>query len=105
GVVLALQLRGEGAPRITQLLGHLVTADSREVVALRVEEEVLQQRPRGLRSGRFARTEAPVDVLEGLLLRLEVVLLERELDGRGTLEELEDLVLRPSQRLQEHGDV
>ena len=38
-----------------QLLVDLVPADPREVVALGVEEQVLEQRPGGLGRGRLAR--------------------------------------------------
>ena len=88
-----------------QLLVDLVAPDLREVVALRVEEQVLQEGLRALRRGRLARAQLAVDVLEGLFLGLDVVLLQRELDGRRVLEQLQDLVLGPAERLQQDGDV
>ncbi len=103
-LVPRLELLHEDAVGGTELLVHLVAADARDVVALGVEEQVLEQRASGLRRRRLARTQLAVDVLERLLLGLHVVLLQRELDGGGVVEQLEDLVGRPSERLQQHGD-
>ena len=99
------QLLQQVALGAAQLLVHLVAADACQVVALRVEEQVLQERARGLRRRRLARTELAVDVLERLLLRLDVVLLQRELDGGRVVEQRQDLVGRPAERLQQHRDV
>ena len=49
-------------------------------------------------------SELAVDVLERLFLRLDVVLLERVLDRGGVVEQREDLVGGPAERLQQHGD-
>ena len=60
-----------------ELLVDLVAADAAEVVALRVEEQALEQ---GLGVGggrRLARAQALVDFLQGLLLVAGRVLLER----------------------------
>src|SRR5919202_1145889 len=76
-----------------------------EVVALGVEEEVLEQRPGRLGRGRLAGTQATVDILQRLLGRLEMLLLERELHGRGALEQLEDLLRGKAEGLEEHRDV
>ena len=62
---------------VAQLLRHLVPADLGHVVALRVEEEVLEQRARGVGRGRLARAQLPVDVDERGVGVLGVVLLER----------------------------
>src|SRR5207253_1198150 len=99
------QLLQELALRRTELLVDLVTADLGKVVPLRVEEEVLEQGLRALRRRRLAGTELPVDVLERLLLRLDVVLLQRELDRGSVVEELEDLVLGPPERFEHDGHV
>ena len=99
------QLLQQVAVGPAELLVDLVAADAGEVVALRVEEQVLEERPRGLRRRRLAGTELAVDVLERLLLRLDVILLQRELDGGRVVEERQDLVGRPAQRFEEHGDV
>ena len=62
---------------LRELLRHLVAADLREVVALRVEEEVLEQRARRVGGRRLARTQLAVDVDERLVGARGVVLLER----------------------------
>ena len=85
-----------------ELLVDLVAADLGHVVALRVEEQVLEQRLRALGRGRLARAELAIDVLERLFLRLDVVLLERVLDRLGIAEQRKDLVGRPAERLQQH---
>ena len=75
GEVEALQR--QLAVLVAQLLRHLVAADLGHVVALRVEEEVLEQRAGGVGRGRLARAELPVDVDERGVGVLGVVLLER----------------------------
>ena len=87
-----------------ELLVDLVAADLREVVALGVEEQVLQQRLRGLTRRRLARTQLAVDVEQGLVLPGDVVLLQRGEDRRRPLEVLADAVLAPAERLEQHGD-
>jgi len=52
-----------------------------------------------------ARAELPVDVLQGLLLGLEVIALEGGPDGLGLAEQLEDLLLGPTERLEQHRHV
>ena len=103
--VVGAQLLQELALRGAQLLVHLVPSDPRDVVALGVEEQVLEERLRALGRGQFARPELAVDVLESLLLGLDVILLEGVLDRRRVLEELADLVRAEPQRLEEDGDV
>ena len=105
GLRAGLQMREGDAGRGLELLVDLVPPDPREVVALVVEEQVLEQRAGGLRRGRLARTQLAVDVLEGLLGRVDVVLLEGVLDALGVLEQGEDLVLAPAHGLEEHRDV
>ena len=60
-----------------ELLVDLVAADAAEVVALRVEEQTLEQGLGVRRGRRIARAEAAVDFLEGFLLVAGRVLLER----------------------------
>src|SRR3954469_11928184 len=82
----------------------LVPADLREVVALGVEVEVVEEGTGGLRGDLLTRAELPVDVLERLLLGEDVVLLERRLDRGVARELLEDLLARQAEGLEEHGD-
>ena len=89
----------------TQLLVDLVPADASQVIALRVEEQVLEERARRLRRRRLAGAELAVDVLECFLLRFDVVLLQRELDRGRVVEQRQDLVGGPAQRFQQHRDV
>ena len=62
---------------IAQLLRHLVPTNLGHVVALGVEEEVLEQLAGGVGRGRLARAQLAVDVDEGLVGGGGVVLLER----------------------------
>src|SRR5262249_48510124 len=76
-----------------ELVVQLEPSDAREVVALRVEEEVVEEGGRGLRGGRVARTQPTVDLEDRVLGLLDLVLekrvAERGADG-GVVEE-EDL--------------
>ena len=87
-----------------ELLVDLVAADLREVVALRVEEQAVEQRTGRLDRRRLARTQALVDLDERLFARLGEVLLERALDALGVVEHLEDLLARlgDAEGLEEH---
>ncbi len=87
-----------------ELLVHLVAADLREVVALRVEVEVLEQRLGGLAGRRLARAELAVDVEQRVVLALGVVLLQGGAHGLVLAELLEDLLGGPAEGLQEDGD-
>ncbi len=87
-----------------ELLVHLVAADLGEVVALRVEVEVLEQRLSGLTGRRFARTQLAVDVEQRVVLTLGVVLLQGGAHGLVLAELLEDLLGGPAESLQENGD-
>jgi hypothetical protein len=60
-----------------ELLVGLVAADLREVVALVLEEQVLQEGLRALAGGRLAGAQLAVDVEQGLVLACGVVLLQR----------------------------
>ena len=70
-------LEAEERVLLGELLRDLVPADLRLVVTLRVEEQVLEQRTRGVGRGRFARTQLAVDVDERFVDGRRVVLLER----------------------------
>ncbi len=96
----ALAQRGVDA----ELLVDLVAADLREVVALGVEVEVLEQRATGLDRGRLARADLAVQVEQGLVLGVDVVLLEGVDHGRERRELLADLRLGEAQGLEQHGD-
>ena len=99
------QLLQEHAFGGAQLLVDLVPADPGDVVALRVEEQVLEQRLRALGRRRLTGPELAVDVLESFLLGLDVILVQGVLDGRGAVEELQDVLGAESERLQEDGHV
>ena len=60
---------------------QLEPAHAREVVLLRVEEHVLEQRPRAVERRRIAGTEAPVDLDQRFLVRPDGVLLQRLSDN------------------------
>ena len=57
-----------------QLRVELQAADAREVVLLRVEEHVLEQRPRAVERGRIARPQAAIDLDERFFVRSDRVL-------------------------------
>ena len=65
---------------LAELLVDLVAADLGQVVALRVEVVVLQQRQRGLTRRRLARAQLAVDVEQRVVGTLGVVLLLGQLD-------------------------
>ncbi|SKO57610.1 Uncharacterised protein [Mycobacteroides abscessus subsp. bolletii] len=88
----------------TQLLVHLVPAHAGQVVTLLLEEQVLQQRLRGLLGRRLARTQLAVDVQQGLVGTGDVVLLQGPHHDLGEPETLDDLLVGPAECLQQHGD-
>jgi hypothetical protein len=96
---------------VDQLLGDLVAPDLGHVVALRVEEEVLEELARRVGRRRLAGTQLAVDVDEGGVGVLGVVLRERvahRLVGVALRveDEVEELVLglTEAERLQEDRD-
>ncbi len=101
---------GDGEDRVrqrageTELLVDLVPADLGEVVALRVEVEVVQQRAGGLGGDLLARTELAVDVAERVFLREDRVLRQRLFDRVEAGELGEDVLAGQAERLEEHGD-
>ena len=80
-----------------QLLVDLVAADLRQVVALRVEEQTLQQRAGGIDGGRLAGAEALVQLDQRLFLRGGRVAVERAQHHLVVAEELDDLLARLGQ--------
>ena len=116
--------RGEraGVERLVEVQAavQLVAADAREVVALRVEEELVQQVLRGVDRRRLARALLLEQLDEGALLRLRDlgVGLERQADVERVVEQVEDLLVgagpalwdvlalaeRVAHRAQQHGD-
>ena len=80
----------EVGDREAQLLVGLVAADLGQVVALVLEEQVLQQGLRALLGGRLARAQLAVDVEQGLVLAGGVVLLQRGEHRLGEAEALLD---------------
>ncbi len=86
-----------------ELLVDLVAAYLRQVVALRVEIEVLEQGLGGFARGRLARTELAVDVEQRVVLALGVVLFQGGAHGLVGAEALEDPRLVPAERLQQDG--
>ncbi len=88
----------------TQLVVDLVPADLGEVVALRVEVEVVEQRAGGLGGHLLARTQLAVDVAQRVFLGDDRVLRERLLDGGVAGELREDLLAGHAQSLEEDRD-
>ena len=78
-----------------QLGVQLQPADAREVVLLRVEEHVLEERPRAVERRRIARPQAAVDLDQRLFVRVDRILLQRRRQHRADLVALgeEDLEL------------
>src|SRR5262249_15532251 len=69
--------------RIEAELGvQLQPADAREVVLLRVEEHVLEERPRAVERRRIAGTQPAVDLDERFLVGVDRILLQRLADDR-----------------------
>jgi hypothetical protein len=86
---------------------QLVTADARQVVALRVEEQGVEEGFRGVERGRLARALLLEQLDQGAVLGLRVlrVRLDRVLYVDGVVEELQDLLVgRDPDRAQQHGD-
>ena len=72
--------------RVQPELGvQLEPADAREVVLLRVEEHVLEQRPRAVERRRIAGPQAAVDLDQRFFVRVDRILLQRLADDRPDL--------------------
>ena len=82
--------------RVQPELGvQLEPADPREVVLLRVEEHVLEERPRAVERRRIAGTQAAVDLDQRLFVRVDRILLQRLADDRPDLVALGEEDLEP----------
>ena len=77
-----------------ELLVDLVAADLRKAIALRVEEQAIEQRARRVDRGRLARTETTIEFDERLLFSSSRVAIERTDDHLGIAEQLDDLFTR-----------
>ena len=86
----------EDAALPAELLRQLVAADRREVVALRVEEQRVEELRCIVLIRRLARTQALVDLDDSLALRLDflTIALNRVEHARVVAEELDDLLIR-----------
>ena len=78
-----------------QLRVQLQPADAREVVLLRVEEHVLEERPRAVERRGIARPQAAVDLDERLFVRVDRILLQRRRQHRADLVALGEEDLEP----------
>ena len=91
-------LVGEGGCLVVrveaELLVDLVAAHLRQVVALRVEEQALEERAGRVDGGRLAGTEALVQLDERLLLRGGGVAVERAQHHLARAEKFDDLLAR-----------
>ena len=76
-----------------ELLVDLVATDAGQVVALRVEEQALEQAAGSIHGGRLARAQATVDLDEGVLASEGGIALEGALDHIGVAEQLDDVVV------------
>ena len=73
---------------------QLEPADLREIVALRIEEQVIEEGRRGLQSRRIARPQPPVDFDNRVFGLFELVLRERQTQRPATRLILGDRALR-----------
>ena len=88
-----------------QLLVHLVAAETRQVVAARIEEQHVDLVGSGLHRGGLAGTQLAVDLQQALVLVLGGVLLQSGQDALILAEEVQDLLIRgKAQRTAQHGD-
>ena len=74
-----------------EFLVDLVTTDAGQIVALRVKEQALEQAAGSIHGGRLARTQATVDLDEGVLTGKGGVALQGALDHIGVTEQLDDV--------------
>ena len=88
-----------------ELLVDLVTADAREVVALVVEVQAVQQLHRGVDGGRLARALATVDLEKCILASRGNVTLQRGANHVGVAKQVHDLVvaLGDAERAEQQG--
>ena len=85
----------EDAAAPAELLRQLVAADRREVVALRIEEQALEQLAGIVDRDRLAWAQAVVDDLERFVRRIDFrIMRERRADALVAVEQLEDFFIR-----------
>ena len=82
------QLLALGALPQGQLLVELVTAHDTQIVAARIEEQILNQRFGGIHRGRLAGALLAVDLQQGLFIGLAGILLQRHRNAGVIAEEL-----------------
>ena len=89
----------------TELLVDLVATNASQVVALRVEQQALEQAAGSVDGRRLARTQATIDLDEGVLARQSGIALDGALHDVGVTEHLDDLIVGRSdaESTQEHG--
>ena len=88
-----------------QLLVHLVAAETRQVIAARIEEQHVDLVGSGLHRGGLAGTQLAVDLQQALVLVLGGILLQSGQDTLILAEEVQDLLIRgKAQRTAQHGD-
>ena len=105
--VVDVQDRGVGAVQRgvdTELAVDLVTANLGQVVALRLEVEVLQQRLCGIDRRRLARAKLAVDIQECFFLGIGGVLLQGGSDRVVLPELFQDPAFGPAKGLEQDGD-
>ena len=87
-----------------KLLVDFVATDASEIVALRVEQQALEEATGGVDGRRLAGAQATIDLDEGVLAGKGGVALDGALDDVGVAQQLEDVVVGDSdaQGTQEH---
>ena len=102
--ILSGHMAGDAAGQ-RQLLVHLVAAETRQVVAARIEEQHVDLVGSGLHRGGLAGTQLAVDLQQALVLVLGGILLQSGQDALILAEEVQDLLIRgKAQRTAQHGD-
>ena len=95
---VALGERGGSAQLVVgieaELLVGLVAADLREIIALRIEEQAVEQRGSGVQRGRLARAEALVELDQGFFLSSGGIAIEGAQHHLGAAKDLDDLLAR-----------
>ena len=93
-----------GVATQAQLAVDLVAADLSQVVALRLEERVLQQSLRGVARRGLARALLAVDLQQSLIGVVHAILFEGGHHQLGEAKAIGDLLRGQAQGLQQHGD-
>src|SRR5690606_5133416 len=94
-----------------ELVVELQSTDRREIVALGIEEQIVEELLRRFERGRVARTETPVDLHDGVFHRLDLVRDQRVPEVRSDVQAIDEQHLelgdpRFAQALQSHfGDL